>query len=86
MKIVKGNAVAKNLSKVYQTKLKDMIKSFLGKKYNSQDELNAAYKTTNDEWKLFAKKINVSSKIINLDKYAFEKQCMTTIEKLTNKY
>lgn len=85
MNIVKGSAVAKNLSLVYQTKLKDMIKTFLEKKYTSQDEMNAAYKKADDEWKEFAKKINSTSQIINLDKKGFEKECMKTINNLTKK-
>jgi hypothetical protein len=85
MKLVKGKDLSENLSLVYQAKLKEMIKTFLEKKYVSQDEMNAAYKKTDAEWREYAKKINSSSRIINLDKNGFEKECMKTINSLTKK-
>lgn len=74
-KIARLKADALKEADVHKKILRDYVRTYFDKQYESSHDMEVAYHTINKEWKKHVRYINSTNKLINLSKLSFEKEC-----------
>lgn len=80
-KIKAHHKVANKEADKYTQVMADYLKTFFSRKYTSDLDSQMAYDTINRDWKKLCKKVNGTSRHINLKKDEFERQVKIVLEK-----
>ena len=72
-------------TKIHTDALNVILRTYFAKKYESPEMMKVAFDTCNKEWLALVRKVNGSSKLINLKKDAFANQVKLVITKIKGK-
>ena len=84
-KIARKKVEAEKVRKEHDQILMEYLRTYFDKTYSCDEDMAYAYDVCNRGWKLHCKQVNMTSKVINLNKHAFENEAKAFIQRIKDK-
>lgn len=78
-KLKKRQIEFEEAKQIHDKVLKDYIRTYFDREYESNQDMSLAFETINRKWKKYVKEVNSGNKIISLNKNSFKTGCESFI-------